>query len=155
MPNEEELKTIEKLEGIRKSIEKQKPILCLDFDGVCHSYTSGWQGIDVIPDKPVDGLFEFIEKAKDVFDIQIFSTRSKSIEGISAMRQWFNVHWTEYLFRTRPELQKKYYFFEIDFLSFPQEKPPAFISLDDRTLTFTGIFPEPEKLLSFKAWNKS
>ena len=29
-----------------------KPILCLDFDGVVHSYTSGWKGADVIPDPP-------------------------------------------------------------------------------------------------------
>jgi hypothetical protein len=26
-----------------------KPILCLDFDGVLHSYSSGWKGADVIP----------------------------------------------------------------------------------------------------------
>jgi hypothetical protein len=33
-----------------------KPILCLDFDGVIHSYSSGWKGADVIPDPPVEAL---------------------------------------------------------------------------------------------------
>jgi hypothetical protein len=33
----------------------RKPILCLDFDGVLHSYTSGWKGAAVIPDPPVPG----------------------------------------------------------------------------------------------------
>ena len=37
-----------------------KPILCLDFDGVIHSYSSGWKGAAVIPDPPVDGAMRFI-----------------------------------------------------------------------------------------------
>ena len=38
----------------------RKPIICLDFDGVIHSYTSGWKGAAVIPDPPVPGALEFI-----------------------------------------------------------------------------------------------
>src|SRR6516165_11904546 len=30
------------------NLADKKPILCLDFDGVLHSYTSGWQRAEVI-----------------------------------------------------------------------------------------------------------
>ena len=131
-----------------------KPILCLDFDGVCHSYTSGWQGANVVSDPPVDGLFEFVDTAKEHFDIQIFSTRTGMEGGKDAMWIWLCKHWTDYVFRTRPELKEKYEAFEPSFISFPSEKPPALVTLDDRALTFTGIFPDMETLKNFKPWNK-
>ena len=115
-----------------------KPILCLDFDGVCHSYTSGWQGPTVINDPPVDGLAEFLAEAQKEFDIAIYSSRSCQ-GGIPAMYEWFKKYTTD-------SIANK--------LTFPQEKPPAFITIDDRALTFTGVWPSLETLKAFKPWNK-
>lgn len=138
-----------------------KPILCLDFDGVCHSYTSGWKGADIIPDPPVPGLFEFLEEAKEVFDIVIFSSRSSpnplggSLDGTIAMHQWFAKHWTEYLFKKRPELKEKYSeFLDCSLVRFVSEKPPAFLTIDGRAITFTGQWPNIEELRSFQPWYK-
>jgi len=132
-----------------------KPILCLDFDGVCHSYVSGWQGADVIPDPPVIGLFEFLERAAIYFDIQIFSSRSNQPGGKNAMRGWFGEHWTNYVFHKTPELREKYSeFFCPEWLNFPTEKPAAFVSIDDRTITFTGMWPDIDTLRGFKPWFK-
>jgi hypothetical protein len=63
-----------------------KPILCMDFDGA--RYTSGWKGADQIPDPPVPGAIAFLSKAKDAFDVQIFSSRSNQLGGIDAMRRY-------------------------------------------------------------------
>ena len=67
---------------------RRKPILCLDFDGVIHSYESGWQGPDSIPDPPVEGALAFIVAALATFDVQIYSTRSHQPGGIDAMKDW-------------------------------------------------------------------
>lgn len=67
-----------------------KPILCLDFDGVIHSYTSGWKGADVIPDAPVADAMRFIWDATDHFRVAIYSSRSGQRGGIRAMRSWLH-----------------------------------------------------------------
>src|SRR5215467_12984729 len=40
-----------------------KKTLCMDLDGVLHSYTSGWGGHEVIADPPVPGAMEFLYDA--------------------------------------------------------------------------------------------
>lgn len=120
-----------------------KPILCLDFDGVCHSYTSGWQGANNIPDPPVEGAFTFIRNALNYFDVYIFSSRSNQPGGIAAMQDWFIKHNWPGTYLTGPE-----------YLYFSTEKPAAFLTIDDRALTFTGEWPDMDTLRNFKPWYK-
>ena len=136
-------------------MNSRKPILCLDFDGVCHSYTSGWRGANVILDDAVPGLCEFLELAKEHFDIYIFSTRSQDPNGILAMKNWFGGRFTEYLFSKDPSLKVTFEAFLCpDYLNFPTKKPAAFVTIDDRAITFTGEWPDIQALLTFKPWNK-
>ena len=128
------------------------PILCLDFDGVCHSYTSGWQGADVIPDPPVSGLFMFLNKAREHFDIQIFSSRSHQPGGRTAMQSWFLRHTPV---RHEPDDFTGWYKeWVMRAQTFPMDKPSAMITLDDRGLLFTGVWPSIEELKAFQPWNK-
>lgn len=121
-------------------------ILCLDFDGVLHSYISGWQGADVISDPPVKGAMEFLREAVEHFDVHIYSSRSNQRGGIKAMREW--------LYKWAPRHLPPPYDW-LDRLYWPTEKPPAFIGIDDRVLTFRGRFPSMHTLDTFRPWNKT
>lgn len=134
---------------------KRKPILCLDFDGVIHSYTSGWKGAAIIPDSPVDGVFDFLYNAISYFDVQIFSSRSGQKGGIDAMKDWlFNHEATWLKKRSQSGLPQMRTCLALC-VSFPNEKPPAMLTIDDRALTFTGNWADfdPKALLNFKPWN--
>jgi len=134
----------------------RRPILCLDFDGVCHSCTSGWNGAGVIPDPPVVGMWDFIIEASEHFEVNIYSSRSTQSGGMAAMKFWF-AHW--YLNDIARKVR-----FDVDIddalvsinvmLRFPLEKPPAHVTIDDRAITFTGKWPSIDELKSFQPWNK-
>jgi hypothetical protein len=123
-----------------------KPILCLDFDGVIHSYTSGWKGADVIPDPPVPGAMLFIARAVNHFRVAIFSSRSNQSGGLVAMQNYMH---RELCAAHQGDGHDIY-----DLLEWPTEKPAAFVSIDDRAITFTGVWPDMQTLLAFKPWNK-
>lgn len=65
-----------------------RPILVLDFDGVIHSYSSGWKGASIIPDEAVPGAIEFILSALKQYEVSILSSRSHQWGGKSAMKRW-------------------------------------------------------------------
>lgn len=133
-----------------------KPILCLDFDGVIHSYKSGWVQHDFIPDPPVPGAFQFMHDALAEFTVQVFSSRSHQDGGVRAMQIW-----TEYWARKElPNEEPAYAANKVinsiawNKDAWPLVKPPAMVTIDDRAITFTGKFPVLQELLDFKPWNK-
>lgn len=151
---------------------KRKPILTLDFDGVIHSYTSGWKGAAVIPDPPVPGALEFIVRALDKFEVNILSSRSHQWGGRRAMKRWLYEHlFSLGVQQEVPEWLLDRIFtsacmdpwdHEVDWsvgmiikeIRWPLFKPASLITIDDRALTFTGQWPELSELMAFKPWNK-
>lgn len=127
-----------------------KPILCLDFDGVIHSYTSGWQGAGVANDPPVQGTLDFLWEATRHFKVAIYSSRSKSLAGRACMKRFMCKHFAVSTTFSPDHTQD---FLHEEF-SYPWFKPSAFITIDDRALTFDGSWPSVEALLAFKPWNK-
>lgn len=119
-----------------------KPILCVDFDGVIHSYTSGWKGADVIPDPPVVGALQWLARASEWWDVQIYSSRSSQPNGPEAMAAWLAAWSVNEGVRLT--------------VSFPEQKPSAFLTIDDRAVCFEGVWAhlDPKALLAFKPWNK-
>ena len=144
-----------------------KKIICLDFDGVIHSYISGWLEPDFIPDPPVPGALAFIKSVLESteYDLKIYSSRSSQVGGIRAMQVWLK-HWLikEYGWPDGAglgnQLMKSYTYptgttqLITRYNYFPTEKPSAFITIDDRALTFQGTFPTFAEINNFKPWNK-
>lgn len=122
--------------------------ILVDFDGVLHSYTSGWKGATEIPDPPIvdpesgDDAISWLAdlSESDDFEVLVYSSRSKEPGGIEAMREWF----------VRYQLPRE----ALERIYFPTEKPAAHLTIDDRAICFTGRFPSRERLLAFRPWNK-
>lgn len=127
----------------------RKLIICIDFDGVIHDYKEGWKDGSIYGNV-VPGFFEWAAKAKEHFRLVIYSSRSKTPEGIGAMQGWLFLHGAFH--GPEPMLNRT------DF-EFANKKPPAFLTIDDRALTFEGnwndLYLTVEELQKFKPWNKA
>ena len=67
----------------------KRPVICLDFDGVIHSFETGWIDADVIPDKPIDhmsGLINSLHQKGAV--ILVHSSRCGYEGGVEAIEKW-------------------------------------------------------------------
>jgi len=119
----------------------------LDFDGVLHAYTSGWQGVDKVADGPTPGAMAFLREAAKTFQVHVYSSRSGSLAGQQAMKSaihdWLTADGME---------DNEAEDFIMRSLCWPTEKPAAFLTLDDRVLCFKGEFPTIEALHNFKTW---
>lgn len=135
---------------------KHDPILCLDFDGVVHSYTSGWVQPDFIPDDPVPGAFEFMYNCLEHFNVQIYSSRSHQEGGIRAMQIWIEYWARKELENDDPLYRSNAIINQIAWNkdAWPTTKPSALVTIDDRAITFLGTWPTITDLKAFKPWNK-
>ena len=110
-----------------------------DFDGVIHSYTSGWQGEDTILDPPVPGIREALKEIRDAgYEVVVVSTRCATIKGHGAIEAWlYDNGLREYIDKVC------------------KEKPPAVAYIDDRAICFDG-HPETllKKIKNFQPWYK-
>ena len=115
-----------------------RPTVVFDFDGVIHSYISGWQRADVILDPPVDGISQSLKEIQEAgYEIVIVSSRCATAKGTQAINDWLVVH----------ELYQY-----IDRIC--KEKPPAVVYVDDRAICFDGDASSLlQKIKAFKPWN--
>lgn len=115
---------------------KNKKTLLFDFDGVINSYTSGWKGIDIIPDEPVEGVKELIDELRKEYEIKIYSVRCTEEQGIKAIEKY---------------LEK--YNIVVDGLARKKEK--SFLTIDDRCIVFRGDCKKlKNEIDNFKVWNR-
>jgi hypothetical protein len=130
-----------------------KPTLCLDFDGVIHAYTSGWQGPTVIADQVVPGFFEWARKARESFSLVIYSSRSKEPGGIEAMETWLECEYARIYGSGKADSENAIQDM-LTWFTFAHEKPAAWLTIDDRAICFEGTWPDIETLRTFVPWNK-
>jgi hypothetical protein len=130
-----------------------KPTLCIDFDGVIHAYSKGWQNGEIY-DSATPGFFEWAAKARGQFKLVIYSSRSKDDEQIDKMRDWLGGQLVAWKTSHMVSIELPPYMDDFDFA---HEKPAAWLTIDDRALCFLGDWSvpwlDPAALHRFKPWN--
>lgn len=106
--------------------ETMQRAICIDFDGVLHKYSQGWQGHDNIYDDPVDGAIEACEALAEA-------------------------GWKLYVLTSRQHLQ--YVAFWLHRKGFPsmiltRTKPIAVAYIDDRAIRFEDNWNSLRKLFA-------
>jgi hypothetical protein len=93
--------------------------VCLDFDGVLHSYRSGWCGAEIIPDPPIHATREAVARLRQHYRVVVHSARCHTDAGRQAVKSWLQKH-------------------DIQVDEVCEHKPPALVYVDDRAIRFRG-----------------
>jgi len=150
------------------------PILVLDFDGVVHAYSKGWQDGSIY-DPPVPGTGEALLKFLGYFQVSIFSTRSRRWLQRRKMRRYVGKIVEDACFANAKLAEKAWSAQRrrpMDWIPwtagdtaeqareiaaairYPWFKPPAWVTIDDRAVTFQGDWSafEPSAIWAFRPW---
>lgn len=117
---------------------EHKKTIVFDFDGVIHSYSSGWKGHTIIPDPPVEGIKEIIKELRKNYKVVVVSSRCKYDGGIPAIKMYLRDN-------------------DIIVDDVTADKVPALCYVDDRAVYFDGNNPYKllEDIKNFKTWREN
>jgi hypothetical protein len=120
----------------------KKPIIAIDFDGVIHDYRQGWQDGSIYGEV-TEGFFAWAAAAGERFSLIIHSSRASTPEGQKAILDWL-----------RDKADQAGFSAIAGLLDVRSTKPPAFLTIDDRCIRFTGDWSalDPAFLIKFKPW---
>ena len=113
-----------------KHIKHPRRPICIDFDGVIHTYRKGFQD-GTIYDKPNPGTRAALTKLKKKYYIYVFSYRTGHEAGKRAVEKYL----------------KKY---KIPYDKVSSTKPPAAFYIDDRAIRFKNWEQTRRDLVSFE-----
>lgn len=112
--------------------------VALDFDGVIHRYSRGWQG-GKIYDPPMPGAIEAIQEIMEVEAVVVFTART----DLNAVRDWLSARDIECITQDqwdaeRPVREHQNAFWnDRERVLITNRKPAARHYLDDRAVKFT------------------
>ena len=125
-----------------------KKIISIDFDGVLHANTSGWQAIDVIPYGPVPGAMAFLKALVEDgrFDVCVVSDRCSEWIGLDAIGTWLRKHLVEAFGEPGEDIA--------DVIDIVASKPAASLTIDEYSFHEDGTWPDLDKMAAPVPWNK-
>ena len=115
---------------VSKKITHDRPPIAIDFDGVIHGYSKGFDD-GTIYDGPTEDVAETITELKKKYYIYIHSQRTGTPEGIEAIR--------DYLLK-----------YNIPFDEISATKPPAKFFIDDKAIRFKNWKQTVKDLADFE-----
>jgi hypothetical protein len=106
---------------------RRKQTIAVDFDGVIHQYSRGWQD-GTIYDPPVEGTHAALERLHRRYKVVIFTTRVNPDMPGGNVQLKRVIDWLE-----ENGFEEGVHFDEVT-----HAKPPAVVYIDDRALHFTS-----------------
>lgn len=141
--------------------------IAIDFDGVIHAYSKGWQDGSIY-DNEIPGVFEKIKSLCDSgFSVAILSTRDAK-----QIKKWLEPkimisdyemngpgndpnEWvaTRYGYKCKVIPKSKKFWNELNVIGITNRKIPAHVYVDDRGLKFNGDWEQTiQDIITFKTY---
>ena len=109
------------------------PTICVDFDGVIHAYSKGWQDGSIY-DEPVRNAYEALRFLMQRYAVVIHTTRDPAAVKVWMKQQFPDIETTWFTDESKvPEFWN-----EQDRILITRKKLPATAYIDDRAIRFVA-----------------